>query len=441
MKDTMPWYHTSREIHDQLAELEKTCEGASLNISKISDVEATNGEAYLEVAHVSKGPIGSKIRALMMFGMHARELITVESGLDFLKVLCGKGDKSLDVGSVLEKVSFTVIANTNPIGRMEVEKGYWCKRTNEHNVDLNRNWGDKYRESTDTGVDSETNPGPRGFSEPETRIVRAIIDKEKPDMFVSIHAGAYLLGMPYGDDPNKKMEGSSELKEMLKKVSETHLQGQCPYGVLSEVIGYRPHGCDIDWAYEAGVPYPFELEIYDGDNQHFFSDMARWQFSQGPMPDEAQNFFRTLHERVVHSDEAPRRGADASLVQQIDVRHDGSVGEGRNDGIYPPERDQDAGQCITQFTPQTEQATRRVVEAWTPAYLQLAELAAQRGGRTDRKSAGALADKMGQGKPSRHSHDRPVRHPRHRMHRQREPEVYTSHPRPKLAREEPASTP
>merc|ERR1740117_2683367 len=205
---------------------------------------------------------------MLVFGEHARELISPESGLHFAQTLCGQGNvaEGEHADALLNDVEFTLIPNANPIARKQVEKGAYCKRTNENSVDLNRNWGDTNRDESLAGSGDETDPGPSGFSEPETKVLKSIVDTVVPDIYLSIHAGAYLLGEPYGYTKDRSPPEVQQMAEVLDPISKKYCSGQCPYGGLAKMIDYANGGCDIDYVYgKTGSPYVFTWEIYTGD--------------------------------------------------------------------------------------------------------------------------------------------------------------------------------
>jgi len=70
-----------------------------------------------------------------LFGEHPRELISPETGINFLQGLCNDPNNSL-----LNNYELKVILNANPSSRERVENGEFCIRENEHGVDLNRNY-------------------------------------------------------------------------------------------------------------------------------------------------------------------------------------------------------------------------------------------------------------------------------------------------------------
>merc|ERR1719375_2616537 len=77
----------------------------------------------------------------LLFGEHSRELISPESGLHFIRTLCGEVPSLADhAAKVLRDNEYLIVVNGNPGSRQRVEQGDFCLRTNPEGVDLNRNW-------------------------------------------------------------------------------------------------------------------------------------------------------------------------------------------------------------------------------------------------------------------------------------------------------------
>jgi len=55
--------------------------------------------------------------AFLLFGEHARELISPETGLNILKALCKKADTINNVDETLKHFDFHFVLNANPISR------------------------------------------------------------------------------------------------------------------------------------------------------------------------------------------------------------------------------------------------------------------------------------------------------------------------------------
>lgn len=171
------------------------------------------------------------VRGVILFGEHARELISPELGLKLVADICatahaqaqtgGSGQPprfaAVDAGaagstsasayaSVLSDLvsarafSLKVFPLVNAWGRREVEAGNTCRRTNEHDVDLNRNYDAHWQPAPPHDPTAampramaDSYPGPHPFSERETQVVRAVLDEFRPHIFLSVHSGT--LGM------------------------------------------------------------------------------------------------------------------------------------------------------------------------------------------------------------------------------------------------------
>ncbi len=174
---TPSFYHSSDDISAKLAALVSGgCNGLTVD-TKIKN-EGTGYDVSIDIATLSRNPEQpKKNKFFILFGEHARELISPESSLHFLESLCGQHADEMDqakIDAVLAESEFQVIVNGNPNSRRKVEEGDYCLRVNGQGVDLNRNWDEKWipADQSDSFAPADTNPGPKAFSEPETNIFR-----------------------------------------------------------------------------------------------------------------------------------------------------------------------------------------------------------------------------------------------------------------------------
>lgn len=340
IKQRLPWYHTTQEVHEAMVASSKSCVGAQVELKALPFADAKGNANQLDVLHIR--PLGPtpETKALFVFGEHARELISVESAVGLVNTVCGQGSNSEAARSVLKNVELIIVPNANPLARTKVEGGSYCKRTNEDGVDLNRNWGDEHQDVQVNQMmrGDETDPGPHGFSEPETKVLRDLVDEERPDIYLSVHSGAHMLGIPYGYSSKAKLDNAHDMLEVLRPISEKHCQHDaCPYGNLAELAGYENNGCDIDYVREKfQTPYVFTWEIYRGR-------------------DLAESFAQLS---------GSRRLRRSHQLQKLQTRL--------------PESQQDPEVCIRHFNPLTEKATKSVIENWTGAYLDLCRLVVEK---------------------------------------------------------------
>lgn len=375
VKEQAPWYHTSNEVRSSLLDLVEACprdaRGAKLEIITKTGYATSGDELEMDVLRVRRPGSKPKTRAMYVFGEHARELVTVESALVFVQALCGQGANSARADQALEHTDFVIVPNANPLGRMQVEAGHYCKRTNEDGVDLNRNWYDHRQKSAHEADGDEENPGHFGFSEPETQILKGLVDDEKPNLYLSVHSGAYLLGAP-DNDQAKFLQGKDITADILKSISDDFCSGDCPYGRATDVLGYGMEGDDTTYITKRlGSPYAFTFEIYSGpDTRKFYVEEARARAKGQQLPKEAQDYFWTENLTPPPS---------ASLAQ-IRTR----VGTGRKIAEHslrgssrlapiPTDPAEKAQGCFELFNPQTEEEMTALLDNWSGAFIELSE--------------------------------------------------------------------
>eukprot|EP00929_Paragymnodinium_shiwhaense_P003378 TRINITY_DN10385_c1_g1_i1.p1 TRINITY_DN10385_c1_g1~~TRINITY_DN10385_c1_g1_i1.p1 ORF type:complete len:438 (+),score=83.76 TRINITY_DN10385_c1_g1_i1:79-1392(+) len=382
LADRLPWYTSGEALHRRAGELARSCKQATLSLS---DITSPDGGVSLDTVHIRRDSPSNtkKTKAVLFFGIHSRELISTESGLHFMQTLCGTGPASARANSLLDQVDFVIVPNANPLGRKEVDRGNFCKRTNEHDVDLNRNWGFDGHMDPES-KDKDTNPGPHSFSEPESRLLQHFVAQEKPDIFLDVHSGSYLLGTPWAYSPQAYPKDQAMLLEVLKPISDKYCDGQCPYGNAADLVGYPAPGTEMDYLKDrVGTPYSFSWEIYVGDRyREYFIDKARKQreahggeamsksFSSMLLEEDAYKVGESLVDATqdvnrAQAEASRLRGAAALL--QIDENATASTQPQR---LLSSRRNE---ACLMQFAPMTEKETREVVENWSDAYLDLCE--------------------------------------------------------------------
>lgn len=318
------------------------------------------------------GGAKKKSRAMYVFGEHARELVTVEAALAFVQALCGQGGNAESAAKALDSTDFLIVPNANPISRKQVEAGHYCKRTNEDGVDLNRNWYVHRQPSAHETDGDEENPGHFGFSEPETQILKGLAEDEKPDLYLSVHSGAYLLGAP--DDAAAFLQGKDMAVEILKSISSDFCGGDCPYGRTTDILGYGMEGDDTTYITKAfGLPYSFTFEIYSGpDTRRFYVEEARARAKGQPLPQEAQDYFWTENLTPPPTASLAQIRAHVGTGMKITERSlRGSAYSAPIDLRTPQPPEDRAEGCFELFNPQTEEETSSLVDNWSGAFIEL----------------------------------------------------------------------
>lgn len=379
VKNLYPFYHTSDEIQSEVTRISKSGCGGALNVTTARDSGVS-----VDIITVRKPGTKPPNRVFILFGEHSRELISPETGLLLLRALCGDGDLG-SLGNLakkaLEDSEFQMVINANPRSRKKVEQGDFCLRVNPDGVDLNRNWDEKWETETNT-YGSDTNPGPKPFSEPETRIFKKFVTDYAPTTFLTVHSGTRGVYMPWAYDTSHQGHyNAASMMEILRSIDKDHCE--CPFGAAGKEVGYPCPGTCLDYAYgKLKTPFVFAFEIYanpeeDGDLK------SRWQekmHSGGAQLLEAGHHLGHPHFRdlfVKHASDFVETGArhsqdhlagQHSVVASIDATSDAAA---------TVESDPDT-RCFAMFNPPSRDDYDKVVKNWVEAYLQMALLTAEK---------------------------------------------------------------
>eukprot|EP00928_Gymnodinium_smaydae_P053817 TRINITY_DN37728_c0_g1_i1.p1 TRINITY_DN37728_c0_g1~~TRINITY_DN37728_c0_g1_i1.p1 ORF type:complete len:420 (+),score=94.87 TRINITY_DN37728_c0_g1_i1:82-1341(+) len=270
LKQDFPHYHDSAELSAEVRRLAKECKSAELRLETVSE-----DDVHIDVAHVRlRGrKHAAPNRVCVVSGEHSREVIGPESTIRFLQLLCGEGGHWAHtvVSDVLQDATFAVVVNANPRSRQKVDAGEYCVRENPNGVDLNRNWDEKWT----SPMTLETNRGAKPFSEPETRLLRGIIEKFKPTTFLSVHSGTAGLYMPWAwSTDSLANRNQPAMMSLLESIDRNHCK--CPFGAAGKEVGYPCPGTSVDYVYDKlGAQFSFAFEIWgdmDMESMH-----ERWR--------------------------------------------------------------------------------------------------------------------------------------------------------------------
>jgi len=355
--DTLyPFYHTTADIHSQLMSLSQNCPGMT-----IRQENGGSDSLSMDVVNI-KAPGSQPVnKNFYLFGEHARELISPETGLELVKTLCGQNptlsDKARDA---LKDSEFEIVVNGNPNSRSKVEQGDFCLRVNEDGVDLNRNWDEKWQPNPDLAP-ADTNPGPQPFSEPETRVFKKIVSEYDPTNFLTIHSGTRGMYMPWAYDmEHLATRNQPEMMNILRKLDTDHCE--CPFGAAGKEVGYPCPGTCLDWVYDQlKTPYSFAFEIFIGDQ---YDEGLAERFHEKMQEENNTALLQTSHlaHRKFHS--IFQKNPSDFVQLRSNAHHEHNI------------MGMDAEDCFNRFNPDNEDQFHQVVRNWVDAYLDLANMVA-----------------------------------------------------------------
>eukprot|EP00927_Polykrikos_kofoidii_P026018 TRINITY_DN2325_c0_g1_i5.p1 TRINITY_DN2325_c0_g1~~TRINITY_DN2325_c0_g1_i5.p1 ORF type:complete len:424 (-),score=69.19 TRINITY_DN2325_c0_g1_i5:46-1317(-) len=355
-----PFYHTTDGIHAELLSLASRCPGMTLESRQ--GIGASGDVRSIDVVIVRALHASPTNRNFFLFGEHARELISAESGLHFVRTLCGETGQSGIAKEVLKDSEFQIVVNGNPASRSKVEGGEFCLRVNPSGVDLNRNWDEKWKVPTEFQSE-DTNPGQQPFSEPETRIFKELVQSYKPTTFLTVHSGTKGMYMPWAYDmEHLATKNEPEMMSVLQAIDRDHCQ--CPFGAAGKEVGYSCPGTCLDWVYDQlKTPYAFAFEIYAGP-EYAAALRERWEEKL----QDGNGAFYQLNSNLAHSHFRDLFEEHPSGFIQLSSKH--RHRRTRN-GRAPDE-------CFEQFNPRTSEEYSSTVENWSSAYLQMSAQVARR---------------------------------------------------------------
>jgi len=265
-------YHTTQEVFDEVDALASSCR-AAFTVETMGN--SSDGQWPMRVVSLGERK-PHKGHVLLLFGIHGREYLSAEIGLAFMRGLC---DDSSGASRVLEGTSFTILPVTNPSGRDYVRQGgHSCgdMRKNGRGVDLNRNFPISWTEGS-TVTMAEDYRGTAPFSEMESKLVKKLIEEQQPTMFIDVHTGDLSMLTPWND--HEAEPPPAEKAAMLKLLEHACGGKGCtqvpwPYGTPDIGVGaltgtpaYLASGTTGDYAYKAGVRYPFIWETFRLDEK------------------------------------------------------------------------------------------------------------------------------------------------------------------------------
>eukprot|EP00854_Cymbomonas_tetramitiformis_P004770 gene4770-5832_t len=312
-----------------------------------------------------------KARILLVFGEHARELITSEVALWFGRLLAGDTSElstwtqmhdaqMLSVKTLGETIPQNIGAhpqNIPPnIGAHPLATRLW-KTTS--GVDLNRNWPVAWRNYP---RNAEEFGGMMPFSEAESRIVRDIALAWQPHAYTTVHSGEWALYTSWDHKPKWGERLPADTPSLLSKM-DVHCE--CENGAAGQVSGYLAFGTSMDYFYqELLTPYPMTVEVYGPDNigkKAKPKRQLRWH--EGPALSEGDSGGKalTLLERAGDGDDPLADSPEAGRRLHQNGQAQAQRMWGRRE----------LG-CFKMFNPVTREEYRQVVADWSSAFLVLA---------------------------------------------------------------------
>ncbi len=271
-------YHSNAEMVDEIHAAEaaypdlvrvmsigRSYQGRDIWVAKVSDnvgVDEDEPEVLVDALH------------------HARERLSLEQALFFLKTLTADYATDAAVRSVVDTRETWIIFSVNPDGHVYDLSGspyrLWRKnrqptpRSSSIGTDINRNYG--YRWGCCDGSSSSPAAwnyrGPRAFSTPEARVVRDFVNsrvvggRQQIRVHVTLHTNGEQVLWPYGyttaDVPADMTVDDHRTFVALGRA----MAARNGYRPMQSSDLYVTDGDEIDWMYGRHRIFSFTWELY-----------------------------------------------------------------------------------------------------------------------------------------------------------------------------------
>ncbi|KAI9465782.1 hypothetical protein BJY52DRAFT_1113377 [Lactarius psammicola] len=299
-------YHPLDEIHDFVRDLADTYPrqvtvvplGHSGEGREMFALEITAGASSSRGSHDPKSqvvlskkgkPRGAKPRCgfLITGAQHAREWVASASALYIAHALLADPSEEFSLARLLDNHNFYIVPVPNPDGYVytwEVDR-FWYKNRLQLGpeakcvgVDMNRNWGYKWKATSDGFVSNSNKsspadpcshwyPGNRPFQAPEVNNMENYFSRlPRLKGFLDLRSYGQMLSTPFSysckrspKDAEDQLEAISGAAHAIKKSHGTVFTT----GQLCSTL-YRAPGNIIDWVYKKmGVKYSFAAHLRD----------------------------------------------------------------------------------------------------------------------------------------------------------------------------------
>jgi carboxypeptidase T len=178
---------TTPGFHDYQATLDDLVAAAAAHpdITQLDTIGLSVGGRALLCLKISDHPaLDEDETPVMILGNHhGNEVHSVEVALAVMHYLLDNYGLDPEVTAWVDGMEFWFVPMVNPDGREAM------RRTNDHDVDLNRNYS--------FGFTPGGSHGPEAFSEPETRAIRDLAARYPPVMSLTYHTSAQYVLYPW----------------------------------------------------------------------------------------------------------------------------------------------------------------------------------------------------------------------------------------------------
>lgn len=181
-------------------------------------------------------------------GIHGDECMSVDIVLEIAEFLASEYGDDPEVTEIVDGTQILIVPSLNPDGRARL----WATRTNDNDVDLNRNLGFAW-----VDMDGLFGEGPYPFSEPETIALRDISQQRSFVLGLTYHTQAEILNGPWNYTPHPPPD-----EELVATIGDAYA-GDTGYVASFGWNWYSINGDVNDWSLGARGTIDWTIELRD----------------------------------------------------------------------------------------------------------------------------------------------------------------------------------
>ncbi|XP_031572403.1 carboxypeptidase B-like [Actinia tenebrosa] len=264
-------FHSYQQIESEMRRLSQLHNNT---IARVSSIGKTYEGRHIYLIQISANQTKNKPILFLNCGIHSREWISISTCMYLARRLVNNYERDSQIRKLIEKLEWIILPIINVDGYLYTRNRDRMWRKNKSpsvdgcmGADLNRNFNHNWG-----GVGSAPNkpcspiyPGPRAFSEVETRNVAKFLYSRRKRIrgYVDFHSYGQLWMSPWGYKrqfpPNYRKQASA-MNRVVKAIKHVH-GTEFTYGPSSIMI-YPTSGDATDWTFGVlGVTHSYGVEL------------------------------------------------------------------------------------------------------------------------------------------------------------------------------------
>jgi carboxypeptidase T len=290
--------------------------GEHPNLIRMHSIGETWEKRPIMMATISQDVAYADLKPAMLYtgSIHAREWIGNELAIKFISYIIENYKFNPKLLSAITRSTLYIVPCLNPDGfeYSRTHFSFWRKNRRDNGdgtfgVDLNRNFGIRFRKGMDSNA--TTYSGPEAFSEPETQSIKAFVDShENITIALDYHSQGNAFFPAHTHTHETEIEGTdlnvlcANMNRQIKKVTGREYgihRGKPPFNLI--------HGSGREYYYSKGI-IATVVEVGTRNIPDYMQNMSK------SIDENIPALLHAFSEVNNYSGSAPKRVADFTVI-------------------------------------------------------------------------------------------------------------------------------